>query len=154
MHIDYLVDHPDLFDELARLHFAEWSCLRPDETLAERAVRLRRCCGRVGVPTVLVAIVAERVCGSAMLVPHDMESRPDLSPWLAGVYVVPEIRRTGIGSALIRRAVEEATAAGVKTLYLCTPGTEAFYARLGWVVLEHCRYSGVAISLMSKNLAA
>ncbi|HVB84220.1 MAG TPA: hypothetical protein VND63_05020 [Rhodanobacteraceae bacterium] len=81
MRIGYLADHPGFVDELAALHFAEWSWLRPNETLAERTHRLRLCCGRGGVPTVLVAVAGENVCGSAMLVAHDMETRPDLSPW-------------------------------------------------------------------------
>ena len=152
--IGYLIDYPDLVDELAGLHFAEWSYLRPDETLAERNHRLRLCCGRSGVPTVLVAVAHGRICGSAMLVAHDMETRPELSPWLAGVYVVPAWRRKGLGAALIQRAVDAATAAGVKTLYLYTPGTEALYARLGCAVIERCKFRGVEVSLMSRHLAA
>ena len=69
--------------------------------------------------------------GSASLIAQDMDTRPELSPWLASVYVAAEHRRQGIGSALVRRVAQEAAALGVETLYLFTPDQEHFYARLG-----------------------
>jgi len=67
---------------------------------------------------------------------------------------VPARRRKGLGAALIQRAVDAATAAGAKTLYIYTPGTEALYARLGWAVIERCKFRDVDVSLMSGHLAA
>jgi N-acetylglutamate synthase-like GNAT family acetyltransferase len=64
------------------------------------------------------------------------EQWPDLSPWLAAVYVVPEYRHPGIGAALVNAIVAKATALGVGALYLSTVGREAFYARLGWQVVD------------------
>ena len=81
-----MADHPELVPELARLHFTEWSYLRPDETLERRTQRLFNCCGRKAIPTVCVALDGEELCGSAMLVDRDMEALPELSPWLAGVW--------------------------------------------------------------------
>lgn len=56
MHIDYLADHPHLIPQLAKFHFAEWSCLHPGETLEQRTSRLAASCGRNTIPAVLVAI--------------------------------------------------------------------------------------------------
>ena len=59
--------------------------------------------------------------GSAMLIAHDMDTRLELSPWLAGVFVTPDRRRHGTGSALVQRVIGDATELGVRRLYLYTP---------------------------------
>jgi N-acetylglutamate synthase-like GNAT family acetyltransferase len=84
-----------------------------------------------------------------MLVAHDMDTRMELSPWLAGVFVTPEHRGRGVGAAMVRRVIDDATALGVRRLYLYTPSTEHFYSRLGWSLIEHTTYRGANVSVMS-----
>ena len=69
-----------------------------------------------------------------------MVTRPELSPWLAGVFVTPEHRRRGTGAALVDRVVQEARALDIPRLYLYTPGDGTLYVRLGWSILEHTFY--------------
>ena len=154
MRIEYLADHQALVTELARLHFSEWGYLRPDEALEDRTHRLRGSCGRSAIQTVLVALAGSKLCGSAMLLAHDMGTRSDLTPWLAGVYVVPECRHRGHGSALVGCAVSEAAALGVPKLYLYTPDAAEFYSRLGWSALDHCEYLGKRVVVMSRQTVA
>jgi GNAT superfamily N-acetyltransferase len=153
MRIAYLADHPDLVDDLARLHSKQWGHLRPDETLEGRTRRLEECCGRGGVPSVFVAIDEDVLCGSAMLIAHDMDTRPDLTPWLAGVYVVDACRGRGYGSALVQQVESEASACGVERLYLYTPDAQDFYSRLGWAVHQRCEYLGQQVAVMSKPVS-
>lgn len=150
MQIEYLADHPELVERLVRLHFEQWGHLRPDESLDDRTLRLEACCGRGGVPSVLVALDAGALCGSAMLIANDMGTRPELTPWLAGVYVVETCRGRGIGSALVNRVQSEASALGVRRLYLYTPDAADFYEGMGWTVLERCEYLGNEVAVMSK----
>jgi GNAT superfamily N-acetyltransferase len=152
MQIEYLADHPLLVPPLARLHFEQWGYLRPDETLEGRTSRLEGCCGRGGVPSVVVALEDGELRGSAMLIAHDMDTRPGLTPWLAGLYVVAAYRGHGCGSALVRRVESEAEALGVATLHLYTPDAEDFYSALGWTVDETCEYLGQQVAVMSKAL--
>jgi GNAT superfamily N-acetyltransferase len=154
MRIEYLADHLDLVPELARLHFGEWGHLRPEQTLGERTARLRDNCGRGGIPTVFVGLIGSKLCGSALLVEHDMDTRPELTPWLAGVYVLPEYRRRGCASILVERVTAEAEALGVPEVYLYTPDACRVYSRLGWSEREQCRYLGQNVVLMSKRLRA
>lgn len=154
MQIEYLGDRPSLIRELARLHFEQWGHLRPDESLEERLQRLQASCGRGGVPSVVVALEDGAVLGSAMLLDHDMDARPDLTPWLAGVYVVAGKRRSGVGSALVRRIEAEAAAIGIERLYLWTPDMMPFYERLGWTLDERCEYLGMEVAVMSTRLGA
>lgn len=151
MQIEYLADHPGLLTELALLHHEQWGYLRPDKSLEERTEQLRAACGRGGVPTVVVAVEDGALCGSAMLIASDMDTRPDLTPWLAGVYVAAAFRGRGCGSALVRRIESEASALGVPRLYLYTPDAAGFYRRLGWNVEERCEYLGREVVVMSKS---
>jgi GNAT superfamily N-acetyltransferase len=152
MQIEYLANHPDLVPELALLHFGQWGYLRPSQTLEERTARLRSACGQGGVPTVFVALEDGALRGSAMLIASDMHTRADLTPWLAGVYVVERFRDRGYGSALVRRVEAEASAIGVGRLYLYTPDSAGFYAGLGWTVDERCEYLGQDVMVMSRQI--
>ena len=154
MQIEFLADYPEYISELARLHFEEWSYLYPGESLEGRTARLRSSCGRNAIPSVVVALEDGELLGSAMLVAYDMDTRMELSPWLAGVFVAPDQRRHGIGAALVRRAVGDATTLGVRRLYLYTPSTELFYSRLGWSLVERTRYRGTDVVVLSYECAA
>ena len=154
MRSEYLADHDELVPELANWHFAEWSFLQPNETLEGRTLRLRRCCGRNEIPTVVIALLGNLLCGSGMLVAQDMDSRPNLTPWLAGLYVAPQYRRKGYGAKLIERIVQEAAALQAQALYLYTPNSEKYYFDRGWSVMERCKYRGTDVSVMSRSIAA
>jgi predicted N-acetyltransferase YhbS len=153
MQIEYLADYPQHISELARLHFEEWSYLYPGESLKGRTARLRSSCGRNAIPSVVVALEDGELLGSAMLVAHDMDSRPQLTPWLAGIFVKPQCRGKGIGSALVKRIEAAARSLGASTLYLYTPHTESLYERLGWSAIERCEYRDTNVVVMSKKFA-
>ena len=154
MRIQPLCDRRELVAELARYHFKEWGPLRPGETLEQRTARLQAVCGRSGVPSAFVATEGSRLLGSALLIPFDMESRKDLTPWVAGVFVVPEARRRGIGSALVNHVTDQARASGIPAVYLYTDKSENFYARLGWTAIDRCTEKGLSVVVMSRALAA
>ena len=153
MTIGYLADHARFLPQLADWHHREWSYLRPGDTIEARTGRLRSACGRRAIPTVLVAFSGEELLGSAMLVTNDMDSRMDLSPWIAGVFVRADRRGLGIGTQLMTSAVEEARLLGVGRLYLYTPGAEGFYAGLGWKVIDRPQYRGVGVAVMTRGVA-
>ena len=154
MQIGYLADHQEFIPTVAHWHHREWAYLRPGDSIEARTARLRECCGHHEIPTVIIAFTGGTLLGSAMLIAHDMDTRMELSPWLAGVFVAPERRCLGIGAALVRRVIDEATALGVRRLYLYTPSTEQFYSRLGWLLVEHTRYRETDVAVMSYDCAA
>lgn len=153
MHIDYLADHPGFIPTLARWHHEQWKHLDPGGSVEQRIAQLQAHLRKRQIPTTFVAVSlsdgpgSERdrveVLGSASLIAHDMDTHPELSPWLASVFVAPEQRGQGIGTALVRRVIQEAEALGVAQLYLfTTPDKHGFYARLGWSLIERTRYRG------------
>jgi GNAT superfamily N-acetyltransferase len=147
--IVYLGDHPEWVNVLARWHHQQWSYLDPHLSMQERAAFLARHASRPQIPVTFVALSGKTLLGSASLVARDMDIRAHLSPWLASVFVAPDQRRRGIGSALVARVVQEARVLDVGQLYLFTPDKEAFYARRGWTVLEQVEYRGVQVTVMT-----
>ena len=152
MEIGYLADHERFVSPLVQWHHQEWSYLRPGDTIDARTARLRAACGHCGIPTVFVAFTENELLGSAMLIAHDMDTRIEFSPWLAGVFVRPDRRKEGLGSKLVQRVVEEARVFGVRRLYLYTPTAEQFYVRLGWSKIERTNYRGASVVVMTKEV--
>jgi GNAT superfamily N-acetyltransferase len=138
--VEYLADRREFIPTVARWLHAEWGHLRPGETVEDRAARVERDCGHREAPTSFVALAGDELMGSASLVEHDMATRPELSPWLSGVFVAPEHRRRGVGAALVERVVLEARVLRTPRLYLYTPGSGALYLRLRWSVVERTFY--------------
>lgn len=140
MTIEYLADRREFIPTLARWLHTEWGHLRPGERIDDRAARLAGVCGHCQIPTAFVAVAGDQLLGTASLVEHDMATRPELSPWLASVFVSPEHRSRGIGAALVERVVQEARALGTLRLYLYTPGPGTLYSTLGWSIVERTFY--------------
>jgi GNAT superfamily N-acetyltransferase len=103
------------------------------------------------IPLTLLALVESQPVGTASIFLHDMDTRMDLTPWLAAVYVLPEFRGQGIGSQLVRAIEDVATRLQLERLYLFTPDREDFYARLGWSVLETAEYRQHSNVIMTKS---
>src|SRR5690625_2441062 len=108
MKIEPLSQHRNWIPQLACWHHAEWAELNPGETLAGRVARLEINAAGDQLPLTWIAFDDENLFGSASLVASDMETRPDLHPWLASVYVAAEHRRKGIGGALVQHVMNEA----------------------------------------------
>jgi N-acetylglutamate synthase-like GNAT family acetyltransferase len=149
MTIEYLADHPEALATLAEWQHKEWGYTRPGDTVEARRARLEGWCNRDCIPLTVVAFEDGEILGSASLVLHDMETRMELTPWLAGVFVGEEYRRKGIGAELVRRIMEEAGKLDVPLLYLYTVHSEKFYAALGWTLLERSNYREQKVVIMT-----
>ncbi|MCA1780231.1 MAG: GNAT family N-acetyltransferase [Xanthomonadaceae bacterium] len=147
-----LADQIHHVEELARLHHGEWGHLSPQIDVGTRAQRLTEASGTSEIPMVFIAVDGSDLIGSAALVKNDMKERPELSPWLAAVYVKPARRKSGIASSLISRVEKEAASLRVKTLYLFTDHEGKFYARRGWSLMEKADHYGTPVVVMKKNL--
>lgn len=122
-------------------------------TEAETAAWLATAIVPSGPPQAFVAVENAKPVGVASLVRHDLEERPDLSPWLANVFVPPEVRGRGHASRLVRRVEQAAAEGGIQTLWLYTWTAEGLYARLGWETVETFRRHGEPHKLMRRHLA-
>ncbi|MBD3307966.1 GNAT family N-acetyltransferase [candidate division KSB3 bacterium] len=148
MHIAYLKDHQDAIPTVAQWLFEQWGHLPPDNTLEKTVATLYENLHDDRIPLTIIAFSGDDVVGTASLIEQDLQTRPDLTPWLASVFVVPEQRGRGIGAALVRAIVDRARTLGVSPLYLFTPDKEAFYRHLGWQTVETTNYRGEDVVIM------
>jgi predicted N-acetyltransferase YhbS len=143
-----LADRPEHIPTLANWHFAQWGELNPANDVAARAARFQTHLQTEAIPTTFVACDGAQLLGSASLVFHDLDIRPQYSPWLASVYVDSAQRSRGVGRALVQRVMQAAGELAVPTLYLFTLDREAFYASLGWETIERATYREKPIVIM------
>lgn len=131
MRVDYLMNHSEHVETVARWIYDEWTHMTVDSLdLEVEAVRGRLSDSRI--PLCLVALDDGQCIGTVSLFTNDLDSRPDLIPWLAALYVRQDRRNTGVGGALVEEVVAVARRLGVGRLYLHTETANAYYARKGW----------------------
>jgi GNAT superfamily N-acetyltransferase len=152
MQIELLADHPLLVPVVSGWHFDEWSDRYPGTTRAAWTAELAGRCERDRIPITFVALVDSEAVGSASLVVCDMDTKLDLSPWLAAVYVRPAFRHRGIATALVTHALVQARRFGVLQLYLWTDSAVSLYSRLGWRPLAEEPYKRKPVVVMVRDL--
>jgi len=154
MEILPLADRKQFIAELAELHHAEWKHLNPSLTLEGRAEAITEAAGREGIPSIFIAVSGDQLVGSAALVQNDMDTKLDLTPWLAAVYVKEGFRRQGVATGLIARCETEAARSNASAWYLYTEFASGLYEKLGWRHLERCDYKGVTVDVMRKQITS
>ena len=147
-----LADRPEFISLVAQWNWAEWRDLLPCTSCEAFADDLRAKTRRDGIPITLLAFDDGVPVGTVSLLADDLESRSELTPWLASLYVAPEKRGRGLGEVMVKHAVGAARGFGIEMLYLYTPGQEAFYHRLGWEHLETTEFRGRAVTIMTLHL--
>ncbi|QXM24130.1 GNAT family N-acetyltransferase [Elioraea tepida] len=70
--------------------------------------------------------------GTASLAAEDADSCPDLTPWLASVFVVPDRRGRGYGRVLVAAVECAARLGGFSMIWLFTDKAAGLCASLGW----------------------
>jgi predicted N-acetyltransferase YhbS len=148
LRIEPLGLHLDLVDTTVRWHLDEFD---PGGDVAWWTLARRAEARLDGIPCAWVAFLDENAVGTVSLIEHNMDAKPEFTPWLAALYVLPEFRAQGIGTALVRRCEQEAAATGKRSMYLYT-SIEAFYERLGWTVRSREPYEGKTVVVMERTL--
>jgi GNAT superfamily N-acetyltransferase len=156
--VSALSDYPEFVPVVARWHWQEWGHTDPGGTLAAWTAGLARQAGADRIPGTLVAIAERAPVGAVCLVGSDMsghEAVAELSPWIKGLYVDQPARRRGYGALLTSRCETWAAALGHDILCLYTErgsAAEQLYKHLGWQIIRHDQYDGMAVSVMCTHL--
>lgn len=145
--IDPLAEHTDLVQVISEWH-QRWDERQSLDFWIRCHVAEAQ---REGIPRAWVAFVDGEPAGSVSLVERNMDTRPELSPWLAALWVRPEHRGRGVGTGLVRRCEEEARRLRARRLYLYTETAASFYASLGWSVVTQEEYEGEPVVVMVRE---
>ena len=147
-----LVERPDLITVTAGWAWNEWG-QRSGRTLEQSVERRSKMVVENGFEQCFVVLDDDVPAGMASLVHADLEERPDLTPWLAGVFVPPAFRGRGHAMRAVRGVEDAAATHGCKELWLYTPNAMPLYAKLGWQHVElFQRSSGKEYTLMRRDL--
>jgi GNAT superfamily N-acetyltransferase len=143
LHIKNLADCPKHVSTVSLWLWSEWGQADGYHSPADTEYRTQHCLGRDNVPMAFVALLDAVPVATVSLWTCDLQARQDLSPWLAALYVVPEMRRYGIGAAMVNHATEAAKmlrAHAPYALHLITDRV-GYYEALGWEFVEEapCR---------------
>lgn len=88
------------------------------------------------LPQTFIARINGKTAGMYQLsMSDDLQSRPDLYPWLINVYVDEEVRGKGVCRALMESVAGNAKSAGLEHLYLYTKHI-GLYEKFGWQFVE------------------
>ncbi len=152
MSIIDLSQEPEWVPTLAKWHHNEWLDLNPGGTIEKRIEKMQSYLGEEFIPSTFIFKKGKELVGSVAIVEHDMDTKMDLSPWMASLFVSPKYRKAGIGSSLVNHIVAEARASGLKRLYLFTPTQEKLYRKLGWSTISKESYRNQLVTVMMINL--
>lgn len=149
--IDYLENHPDFIPVCASWAFGQWGC-QSGGSFERANKRFTEGANKTSIPLTLVAIADGKPAGMISLWVSDFDGRPDLSPWLASVYVHPFHRNKGIALSLVKRLEAEALRLDYKRLYLVTEESKGLYEKNGWQEINQVTTHYGNASLMAKAL--
>jgi predicted N-acetyltransferase YhbS len=150
--IEYLASHPQLIPVIASWVFEYWKNMYRLKSLEEQIEKISERLNTNRFPLTFVAFQNFQPIGTASLKIQEMTTHKHLYHWLGTVYVVPEHRNKGTGSALVKHAEIKAKELGVKTLYLHTPDKEPFYLNRGWETIERPVYFDMPVVIMKKEM--
>jgi GNAT superfamily N-acetyltransferase len=89
------------------------------------------------LPMAFVAHRDESYMGSVLLIESDLEARPQLSPWIAALWVDEQYRGQGIAQSLMTTAQTAAAKLGFSGIFLCAEAkVTPYYLRQGWKQIE------------------
>jgi len=137
---------------LARLHAEEWRHLYREWNEHTALEEFRRQKTDGALPATLILRRDGRLIGSVSVVRDDCESRTDLNPWLASLYVMPGERACGNGSILVAAALELARRNNVGHLHVFTEAAEKIFLRHGFVPLADAVTNGRAIKILRREI--
>ena len=128
LRIEHLVDNMEHFDKVVDWIWGEWG--KPNNYEYWK-MWISSSTNKVDVPQTYVAFLDNKLVGTFSIWRCDLQSRQDLFPWFAGLYIDKEYRNRGIGKQLQFYGIKKAYELGYKTLFMFTELSN-YYEKTGW----------------------
>lgn len=145
-------ERPDLVETTGRWR---WEAFFVDSELSlEKMLAIEAECASADqpIPRVFVLLKEGIAIGMVALCFDDLEGRPEVNPWLAGLYIESSQRDHGYALLLIEHVEQRARENGVKQLSLYTSEAVGLYRKAGWEEFEHFQRHEKKFSIMRKTL--
>lgn len=128
-----------IFEKVCEWNYNWWG-VRDNKSIEEVEEYLKHSlCKNNKMPQTFVALVDGIPAGMYQIaMSDDLESRPDIYPWLINVYVDEKYRGNNIGRNLLNTVKENAKNIGLTELYLYTKHI-GLYEKFGWQFVEEVK---------------
>ena len=137
------------FEEAVNVFWGQWG--NEDNYRFYQDCMFHSCQTEADLPRFYIAVREGDIIGTYALLRNDLNSRQDLFPWFACLYVHPDQRGEGLGSILLDHALREAHNKGYDSLYLTTD-LEGYYEKYGWThSTEAIGLSGDSMKVYQKH---
>lgn len=127
-----------IFKKICEWNYNWWG-VRDGISLEEVICNLEHSLNKEKLPQTYVALIDNEPIGMYQLaMSDDLNSRPDIYPWLINVYVDEKFRGKNVCRQLMNTVVENAKKANLTELYLYTKHI-GLYEKFGWKFIEEVK---------------
>ena len=126
------------FDKICDWYY-NWLGIKNNESIEEIKCTFEHSLCKNKLPQTFVALINGEPAGMYQLsMSDDLNSRPDLYPWLINVYVDEKFRGRNVARELMNTVKENAKELGLTELYLYTKHI-GLYEKFGWKFIEEVK---------------
>ena len=126
------------FDKICDWYY-NWLGIKNNESIEEIKCTFEHSLCKDKLPQTFVALIDGEPAGMYQLsMSDDLNSRPDLYPWLINVYVDEKFRGRNVARELMNTVKENAKELGLTELYLYTKHI-GLYENFGWKFIEEVK---------------
>jgi GNAT superfamily N-acetyltransferase len=150
--IAYLADHIEVIPTLAKWFQAQWPAYYAGRTPADIAQDFYAEANRTEIPIRLIAFVEGALAGTITLREQALQDFPEYQPGLGGLFVEPNQRGSGIGSALVSAGMQVAQEQGFTRIFTATSTANGILERLGWQPVQAVSHDGEPVNLYRCDL--
>ena len=126
------------FDKICDWYY-NWLGIKNNESIEEIKCTFEHSLCKNKLPQTFVALIDGEPAGMYQLsMSDDLNSRPDLYPWLINVYVDEKFRGRNVARELMNTVKENTKKLGLTELYLYTKHI-GLYEKFGWKFIEEVK---------------
>ena len=126
------------FDKICDWYY-NWLGIKNNESIEEIKCTFEHSLCKNKLPQTFVALIDGEPAGMYQFsMSDDLNSRPDLYPWLINVYVDEKFRGRNVARELMNTVKENAKELGLTELYLYTKHI-GLYEKFGWKFIEEVK---------------
>lgn len=128
----------DIFDKICEWNYNWWGIRNNDSFEAVKCYLEHSLC-KDRLPQTYVALIDNQPVGMYQIsMSDDLETRPDIYPWLVNVYVDENFRGKGICKEMMNTVSENAKKMNLTELFLYTKHI-GLYEKFGWKFIEEVK---------------